>query len=375
MNGIESCARCGVPLMASGGHRWEGNGVITLAMSPRNRMVFYESENIDNLFGGIKELLGIPIEHMVIESRRRETRRYMERIYSGSLREASEKTREGMRDGNLPLDSAEELRIAEAARELNVNVNNIGRAYGYGDISLGEGWETGEHYPWRTQIIRHPYSLPLYAADMLGSVEAVEGRDLRVEYEEIGEGTYRVTSFPGSHPIELTERLQRQKYDFKPGDIQYERCPLCGIPEEVYRCRWDLDAGTITDLESGRRMAIFGPGSLDAILGDLEAELGEAIPEAVISAQKHYIKEHMKEESWKKDALSFRRLIASRGLGNLNRFEGDRKSLEVTLENACLHLLMVGTTQAMVEIVYGTEDLACEWELADDGDLRIRISL
>jgi hypothetical protein len=47
----------------------------------------------------------------------------------------------------------------------------------------------------------------------------------------------------------------------------------------------------------------------------------------------------------------------------------------VKLENSCLHLLMVGTTQAMVEMVYGVDDSACEWELSEDGDLRITIEV
>jgi hypothetical protein len=338
-------------------------------------MVFYESGNIDNLFRGIEKLVGIPIEHIVIESRRRETRGYIQRIYSASLKEAVELTREGLREGSLPHHSAVKQKLLEAAREINISINNIGRVYGYGDIVPSEGWEKGENYPWRTQVVRHPYSLLFYTADMLGSVEAIEDSDHRVEYRDIGGDAYEVSSYPGGHLIELTERLQRQKYDFKAGDISYERCPGCGLPVEINRCSWDLNAGTITDPETGRRMAIFGPGSLDAILNDLETELGEAIPEAVVAAQRDYIKENMREESWKKDALSFRRMIAARGLGNLIRFEGGRKSLHATIENSCLHLLMVGATQAMVEMVYGVDGSTYEWELAEDGDLDMTIRL
>jgi hypothetical protein len=41
VSGIEVCRECGVPLMISAGQRWEDNGVISLAMSPTNRVVFY----------------------------------------------------------------------------------------------------------------------------------------------------------------------------------------------------------------------------------------------------------------------------------------------------------------------------------------------
>ncbi len=374
MSEIEVCEVCGVPKMVSEGHRWESNGVISLAMSPRSRMVFYESGNIDDLFEGIGKLIGIPIEHIIIESRRRETRKYMEKIYKGGLRIAADEARGGMREGKLG-DSAEELRILQLARELNLSINNIGRIYGYGDITLSERWEEGEEYPWRTQLVSNPYSLPLYAADMLGSVEAMEQGDLWVEWQKTGENTYRITAEPSGHPIELEERLQRQRYDFKPGDIQYERCPSCGLPQEVNRCVWDLEGGIITDPESGRRMSLFGPASLDAILGDLENELGEDLPEAVIAAQRRYVRESMKEYDWNQDAQSFRRMIAARGLGNLAAFEGGRDNLSVRIENSCLHLLMVGTTQAMVEMVYGVDSSTCGWRLAPDGDLDITIKV
>jgi hypothetical protein len=371
MDEIELCSKCGIPKQIGNDLKWENNGVVSLTMSPRNRMVFYESGNIDNLFAGIEKLVGVPIEHMVIESRRRETRRYVERIYEASGGEAVELAREGMKEAGLPPDSAIRRELLELTRNINTSINNIGTVYGFGDIGLSEGWESGEEYPWRTQVIRHPYSLPLYAADMLGSVEAIENIDHCVEYRMVGEGTYEVTSSPGRHPIELKEMLHRRRYDPKPGDISYDSCPGCGVPLEITRCIWDLGGGTITDPENGRRMAVFGPSSLDAILGDLAVELGEEIPAAVIAAQRDYVKGYVGGENWNRDASEFRKMIASRGLGNLTRFEGGRQSLSLTIENSVLHLLMAGTIQAMVDMVYGFEESTCEWQLAEDGDLTV----
>ena len=373
MAGIEVCEECGVPLMISSALKWEGNGVISMAMSPSNRMVFYESGNIDGLFRGIGELVGMSVEHIVIESRRRETKRYIEKLYMANMKEEVDLARNGMREKDLPQDSAIRQKLLQVARVITDNINDVARVNGYGDISLTGGWETGEEFPWRTMIIRDPYSVMLYAGDMLGSVEAVEDIDHWIEYREIEENVYELTAVPGQHPIALKDRLQRRKYDFKPGEIEYERCPGCGLPDEISRCAWDIEKGIIVDPETGRRMAMFGPAGLEAVLYDLETELGEAIPEAVIKAQKDYVKGYVGEEDWKQDARSFRRLVASRGLGNLTRFEGDRATLNATIENSCLHLLMVGTTQALVEMVYGAEDSSCEWELSEDGDLNVTI--
>ena len=87
---IETCGICGVPLIVSNGLNWEGNGVISLKNSPKNRMVFFECQPIDQLFKGIEELVGVPLEHIVIESRGRETRRFIERAYPPDVRKVME---------------------------------------------------------------------------------------------------------------------------------------------------------------------------------------------------------------------------------------------------------------------------------------------
>jgi hypothetical protein len=196
-----------------------------------------------------------------------------------------------------------------------------------------------------------------------------------VKHEEIGEGTYRLTSYMGDHPIELKGRLQRRGYDFKPGDIHYERCPECGVPLDVGRYIWDLEKGTITDPDTGRRMAIFGPFSLDSILDDLEEELGESIPEVVIEAERLYIKSAWSSDEWKRRAPDFQRLLALRGLGNLVDFDGDREHLTVTLQNSCLHLPMVGIVQALVEMAYRVDSSTYEWDFSEDGDLTVTVNL
>jgi hypothetical protein len=68
-------------------------------------------------------------------------------------------------------------------------------------------------------------------------------------------------------------------------------------------------------------------------------------------------------------------MIAVRGVGNLTHFEGDRQGLTLTIQNSCLHLLMVGAIQALVEMAYGVEDSNYEWDLADDGDLTVTIKV
>jgi hypothetical protein len=171
----------------------------------------------------------------------------------------------------------------------------------------------------------------------------------------------------------LKERLKRRRYGFKPGDIGLEHCGECGLSLDVSRFAWDLEKGTIDDPHTGRWMAIFGPGAAEAVFDDLEAELGEAIPDAIIEAQRRYTKSAWSEDEWRREALDFRRMIAVRGLGNLTHFEGDRDHLSVTIQNSCMHLGMVGTIRALVEMAYSLDTSILEWDLADDGDLTVTV--
>jgi hypothetical protein len=359
--------------MLSEALKWEDNGVISLAQNPERRMVLYESENIDYLFRGLGELIGYPIDNIVMESRRRDTRRFIDRLFPAETRltrESGLAERVGEREAVDLVISEEWL---ETFKAYNIQVNEIGRLYGYGNIQLSDRWERGESYPWRKQVVTSPYSELFYPAEMLGSCEAFEGIDMRVKFERVGGDVYEVTASPGSHPLELGERLKKRRYEFKPGEIGLERCGECGVSLDVSRFVWDLEKGTIFDSRTSRRMAIFGPGAAEAVFDDLEKELGEAIPDAIIEAQRRYVKSAWSEDEWGREALDFRRMIAVRGLGNLTRFEGERDRLSVTIQNSCMHLGVVGTVQALMELAYGLNDSMLEWELAEDGGLSITI--
>jgi hypothetical protein len=374
MNELELCPSCGVPLIVSRNLYWEANGVIAVKASPRNRFVFFESDTIDQLLKGIEEMIGLPIEHIVLESRSREARRYIERSFPAEMRKPIQDWVGKRSRGEYVPPETEENMLA-ISRGVTQAVIDIGRAYGYGDQRLDDAWESGGAFPWRTQVIRNPHSLLNFIGDNLGSVEAIEGVDMQVSYEMIGEDTCKMEIYPGEHPVELKERLKRKRYEFKPGEIHYERCPQCEIPLEVSSRRWDVEKGTIADPETGRRMAIFGPLGMDAVFEDLEAELGVAIDEEVIEAQRRYVKSTWSQDRWNKDGPAFQRMIVLRGLGNLTGFEGDADHVTIRIENACLHLQMVGMAQALVELVYHLDDSDVTWDLADDGDLNLTISV
>ncbi len=350
---IKLCKKCGVPLRVSRSQVWHENGVITEKRSPDMRMIFYESEHLDYLFHLLEEIIGVPLEHIVVESKRRDVKEYTEGMIPGPLRRVVRYI------GFKPIAGM---------------LSRLGIAYGFGDIKLVESRRRFAEDDYLVMTVRNPHSLLFFLGENLGAWEAIDGRESVIDYQEIGENTYRCTVRIGRHPMELQERLERRRYPFKPGDIHYERCSHCGVPLEIAEYRWNLEDGVIIDPRRNMRMALFSPTGFEAILDDLEAELGEAIPEAVIEAQRRNVKEHMQESIYKgKEYLDFKRMLALNGLGYLSRFELSEEGLDVTIQNSCIQLLMVGMVQGIYELARGVEKSSCEWELVPDGDLNISV--
>ncbi len=353
MGKIKVCRKCGVPRLVSQDQKWLDNGVIQQTMDRANRMVFYESDNLSSLFEGIEGIIGLPIEHVVIESKRLDVKEYTEKLLSPIVRKIVRRIGFGV---------------------VVAKLRNLGACYGYGAIELGDSRRHQGNEDYQSMLIRNPHSITFFTGEVLGAWEAVDGRESYATYGKTGEDSYKVTVHVGKHPLELSGRLAHKHYAFKPGASRFERCSACGIPLGVSRYRWDLEEGTIRHPETGRRMMIISPAGIDAVLDDLEAELGEAIPEAVVEAQRRFIREAMKNEDWRQGRGRTTFHAGLRGMGQLADMELDRNHLSITIENSCMPLIMVGTMQAMFELAGGIESSTYSWKLAEDGDLSIKIT-
>lgn len=357
MDGIRLCAECGVPLLISRNHTWHDNGVIAYNKDPDNRLVLYESDNLNALYDGIGKIIGLDIDKIVVESKRRETKPYVERQVSPMGRFVAHHV---------------------AMNKVISTLSETGRAFGFGDVGLVDRRRKGDAEDFVTMSIRNPHSLLSFCGEVLGAWEAIDGRDNVVTHEKVGEREYHVTCRPGSHPVELQTHLQLITYPRKAGKLVFDRCSTCNVPLQVGRLKWDLEEGTITDPDTGRRMGLVGVMGVDSLMADLEAELGEAVPEAVIEAQRRLIKAGMKEASTLSGGSSatadYQKLLAVRGLGYLSRIEVDGGTFRLTIESSCLHLPMVGIIQAIVEVITSSGSSTYRFERSPAGDLTIAVT-
>ncbi len=351
---IERCTACGVPTQTVTNHVWLDGGIIVQSINRDHRLVIIECENLDPLYKGIEEIIGVPIERIIIETKRRATSEYI--------------------GGIIPPEVKDMIQSHQISVEPMIGALNVTSAVmGYGNTTLVGYRFEGDDDDFVRERIKEPYSVPLWCGDLTGSTEAVTGIDNDVSYEMESADTVVVTTRPAEHPTQFQGRLEIKRYGFAEGGIALERCPACGGPAALSDLEWHDDRGVITSRETGRRVAMLGPAYQDAIFSELERELGETIPRVVVEAQRRFVKTGFYTIGEIQDEEGFRRQMALRGLGDLQAMELGKGGLKVTIRNAALHLMMVGLMQGYFETAARSES-EVEWEMRDDGTLELEIT-
>jgi hypothetical protein len=345
------CPSCRAPRRIVRELRWLSNGTIVQRKNPYHRMVFIECENINATYHSIEEIIGTPVEHLLIEAKRKATLDFIDHM--------------------LPAGVKNLVRLA-GTRIVARNISVLGGMMGYGKIKLIDIHRIHGRDDYATFRIAEPYSLPLFCGDMAGTLNAVDRREVGITYAQVSADVYEVTGSVSEHPLELKERLEPRKYAYKPGDIEMERCHVCGGPELLSQYRWDLERGVIQSDVTGHRKAMIGPAALESVIDELEKELGEMIPRAVIEAQRRFVKTgyYSLEEASSVEGLRLH--LAKRGLGNLRDMEWSGNRLNLRLENACLHLILVGLAQGLFELATGS-DTEVAWKATADDEFSIEV--
>ncbi len=349
---LKLCEVCGVPRRFIKEHAWLDNGTIVQRKNPDHRMIFIENENVHSTFLGIEEILGMSIQHIITESKRRATFDFVDHMLPGIVKAI--------------------VRLVGVKLVIN-NVTELGMVMGYGNIglkSIRRVHGKGDYVVIRCSEL---YSVPLFSGDIAGTFNAVDRREVGVTSEQIGPDEHLITGHITPHPLELQGRLQAKQYSRKPGDIALEPCPKCGGPMALARYKWHTDRGVIISQTSGHRMVATGPAALDAIIEELEEELGDAIPRVVVEAQRRVVRAgfYPIEEARTQEGL--REAFAVRGMGNLKEMTWREGGLHFHIENPCLVTVLVGLVQGVFEMVTD-RDSEVNWEVRPEGDLVVDVA-
>jgi hypothetical protein len=354
MTVAETCPECKVPRLITGEHLWLNSGVMVQKANQAARLAFMECENLDPLYSGIGEIIGMPVDRMVIDIARRATSHYLEGLLPQAVKE-------------MILDKEMDIRVYIDALLTTARIFGSGK-YEFVDVRF-----KGDKDDYGIIRITEPYSLLLSVGVHAGSCEALTDNPNDVTYKELSPGVYESKAYWSDRSEELEERLYFKQYHHREGDIELERCATCGGPKALSGFKWYLDRGIITNTSTNRRMALLGPAMLDPIFRELEKELGETIPRVVVEAQRRFVKTGFYSIEEVSDSGDFRTQLALRGLGNLREMKMGTKGLSMRIDNAALHLMIVGLAQGLFEMAFDV-DSHVEWELSEDEDLELEVT-
>ena len=118
---------------------------------------------------------------------------------------------------------------------------------------------------------------------------------------------------------------------------------------------------------------MLGPIVMDPLFEELESELGEGVPGVVVEAQRRFVRGGMYAVSEVGNESQVHEFFALRGLGYIRELRMGRKGVRFSLDNALMHLMVVGQTQGMYEHAFGKESRV-EWEFTKDGTLVIQVT-
>jgi hypothetical protein len=348
-----SCSECGAPEYITSEHLWLNSGVIVQNRDRKHRLVFIECENLDPLFREIGRIIGTTIEPVVVDSRRRGARDY-------AVQFVTDEVKEQIRRGDFELEPIIQAQLHDC------------RMMGFGRAEISDFRFERDENDFIIIRVEDPFSMPLWCGSLAGGCEAIVGGEWGVSHRELSPGLCEITATIAKPRPYADGKAGRCEYVFKEGDLELERCSTCGGPAVLSQFRWDLEKGIVGSAYTDRRMSINGETGLQEVFRELEEEMGDVIPCAVIEAQRSFVKSGFYSIEGLLSEGDFRTQFAYRGFGNLRDFLMGSTGLHLRLENATFHLIVVGLAQALFELAFGRDSLV-DWELSEEGDLEIEV--
>ncbi len=251
---LMNCGECGLPKMVAYMHRWRDDGVVESKLMGL-RGVLVERGLIVDILDEIGAFLGISIDKIVVEAKRRDAKLYVDDVLSGALG----------RLVRFPLfrKMAYLITIRQAAM------------LGLGKFQLLH-YRKGETLVGRAETVYHN---SLFVGDVCGAFESIEGSRAKPFYNYLGKHIYVEVSSWKDAPVE--ERLYMEKLPVIPAHAGYERCSSCGVPREVRNFSWRPAEGKIIDGTTGEWVIYVDVEGINAVFRELEKELGEEIPRII----------------------------------------------------------------------------------------------
>ncbi len=281
---MSDCILCGFPRVVSRHLDWRSDGTIVSSSGPgpRTRVCFLEPAELDEVFEDLSKTMGMPLDPFLLKAQKEVGKAVFEHL---PVRFAT------------AIPDNKYFRPLWLLRLLDKLVSSELAALGGGRFEFVE-YRHGE----RTVIrVTDPVLIPRQVGNAVGVYEMVtDVPSTNVEYHvEDGSGDLIITLSPGDEkPDEDAEaRLYLEEAVPGAGWLQYERCSECGVPlraSEMFI--WDMNRGIITNTDTGRREVVVAEQSFQAVMRELERELGEEITGHLYDHQKAQSRSRLLED-------------------------------------------------------------------------------
>jgi|BarGraNGADG00312_1021997.scaffolds.fasta_scaffold09278_3 hypothetical protein len=360
---MKRCGNCGFPAKLADSFEWRGDGTIISTDRTRTkaRVAILEVREFERLFSDLSDAIGFSIDSLLITAQKN----IGKQMYA-SLTAAHVK--------GLPTN-----RLFRPQFLAKLLARLVARDAGI----LGGGTPRVVSYKAGRQLVLrfiNPVVVPRVVGNALGIYESVEEMpSSRVEYHMENGDLIITMSHGGEGPEpEATRRLYLEEITPSERNITYARCGSCNVPTAISEAlEWDIGRGTITNRKTGRREVVVAVQSTNAILRELESELGEDVPRLIYENQKAYTLDSLRGATADdRDAFwqGYLEDLALRGLGYPSVFESDDRGVYLEISNAYTQDLYAARIAAALEALTGKAS-EVEWmeRQRDYAAYRIRI--
>ena len=352
------CRECGAPLYSRLFRTWNDDGTVTGRFASGSRVCHIECDEITAVIEGVSERIGYPIDRIVIEGERKAIRRIADNILSTGKGIAGLFGRSW----------------AGAPVALKVTLD-VGRTVGHAVPEILE-YKRGELLRLK---LEHPYCIPLVVGDTWGAFEALHNITVEAHWEESDDAVVvELVKVKEGMVWEEPLRLQLERMATLPGDAKFDRCPRCGIPREVTETmEWDIEHGMVKNRLTGRREVTIVVESINAVLRELEQELGEEIPGMVQEIVAGYVAGTIDpDEALDLKVAGYRAALdplRARGMGNPVEAEMRDGTLTVVIDNPFSAALLAGRVAGIYQALEGVR-AAASWAVHPEGYLVVTVS-
>jgi hypothetical protein len=340
---MRECRQCGFPRKFATYFDWREDGTIisTDRSGTRAQIAFLNAGEFESIFNDLSHTIGLNVDPFLV------------RAYKGIGKAIFSHT-PVRHVAALPNNRL--FRPQFLARALLMMTAADVATLGTGRVSLDR------FTPGRSAVVRFRYPClhPLLAGSAAAMYESVEGiTDSQVDFE-LDAGDLVVRLRPASEPTfsaEFEDRLYYEEAVPVEGPVRYSRCRECGAPALAgLTFKWDVKRGVIKNRLSGEREVVVAVQAVNAILRELEIEMGEGIPGIIYGHQKALTRERLEQRGGHDGERFWDEYLADmalRGMGYPLSIARTPSSVSVDIANAYNLVLYAAKTAAAFEVTSG----------------------